>query len=330
MALDPYVITDDERLTASGDYEPRATQSGRTLAPHPSTRFTTRCKATEIAMDSHPPLEPMDPRHLQREMHQQMYKLRHQSNKCSAACCIQTFWKGFAARRNLQIEKARWTRAITSIQRHTRTFLWRREVFRYLKDYLAEIDELDLLLSATEMQQLKAAKVIQFHVRRWLARRKDRRKVREAIELVRSNFQGFCARTTLIRQYLELRTYRRVYFPEHYAWEFLTILNIIRKGHKAEPLAMGHRFDPADMYGIRFPEPDEMPGRNAAITTLMCFSGRCLVRPRYCGRYPGHLWDGPLHKLVDRTAPQHIQDAYRKVRRRGANVNNRCREAFKQ
>jgi len=314
LAIDYTAITDDERISNG------AKHAG-------NSRFLANCETSSVALRDRPKRQPMTPASLLREARSEVRTLQHLSNHCSAACCIQTYWRMVVARRTVQTRREQWTRIITLIQRRIRTFLWRVRMINYLKIYLAEIDELDLLLSAKEMLRLRAAKLIQRTIRVWLSRRRDSRKLIMAADLVARMAKGYMVRAAFIRQHLGLAKQRKVYFPEQYTWEFLVLVNVVRRWSSEEPLPADHTFDVADVIPIRFPEFDEVPVRQALLTTCMSFGTRCLVRKRHAFRFPQHQWDGPFHHVID-TAPPHINKAYDRVKRRGANVNNHCRDAF--
>lgn len=149
VAVDHWVVTDGEHLGLTGGSH----------GPSHGSRFVVQNRQSVIDLKSH--LVVQTPRFLLMEAREELWALRHKSNRCSAACCIQTAYRASTSRRMVAGVKSAQLRALMMVQRRARTFLWRRRMMSYLKDYLAEIDELDLLLSAKEMLRLRAAKLIE-------------------------------------------------------------------------------------------------------------------------------------------------------------------------
>eukprot|EP00439_Symbiodinium_sp_Y106_P072797 s2273_g13.t1 len=79
----------------------------------------------------------------------------------SPARCIQAVWRGFHVRRSVEQHKVRMVQAVKALQRGARRLLWRKDMAEYVKEYLGEIDELDLLLDAKEMLRRRALKLIE-------------------------------------------------------------------------------------------------------------------------------------------------------------------------
>ncbi|CAE6919705.1 unnamed protein product, partial [Symbiodinium sp. KB8] len=84
----------------------------------------------------------------------------HHQN-ASPARCIQAVWRGFHMRRSVERHKVRMVQAVRALQRGARRLLWRKDMAEYVKEYLGEIDELDLLLDAKEMLRRRALKLIE-------------------------------------------------------------------------------------------------------------------------------------------------------------------------
>jgi hypothetical protein len=296
----------------------------------PGSRFATQSQESILSIRPHLLHETRSPFELIVEANDELWRLRHKCNRISAACCIQSFWKGCSTRIAMTRRKARMLQAAITLQRCARSYIWRQRTVLYLQDYLAEINELDLLLNAKEMLRLRAARRIEKSIRLWLAKRKREKIMRNAAEYINRCLRGFIARRRVIRAHLDITVHRKIYFPEEYKWEFLVMLNAVRKMNNVPPLPRTHRFKDADIIGIRIPDTDEVPQRQASIMSITQFSRHCLVRPLRNDRFPDHLWDGPAHRIVDDDAhvPPQIVEAHQKIRRRGVNVNNRCRRLF--
>lgn len=315
QAVDHWVVTDGEHLGVRGHYQ---------------SRFAIQSQESIVKFESHLHPANRSPEILLREAQQELWDLRHQSNRCSAACCLQTVFRGRKTRKATNEEQRIRLSAVMTVQRRARTFLWRQRTHTYLKDYLAEINELDLLLSAKEMLRLRAAKRIEESVRAWINRRNKQKMLRHAAECVNRCLRGFMVRRLVLRKQLEIGRYRKIFFPEEYSWEFLVMLNVVRRNSGLPPLPRTHQFQRADIVGIRIPDTDEVPVRQSAIVSLVNFSQHCLVRPLRCNRFPEHQWDGPLHRLVDSCAEPHIIASYGQLKRRGCNFDNRCRKIFQK
>jgi len=291
-------------------------------------RFTAGEKNTVLALCLRPQPKACAPPELLRASREELAALRRRSNRCSAARAIQTQWRDFRTARRMAIERKKRSKHILRVQKQVRMHQWSQRTRHYLKEYLTEIDELDLLLSAKKMLALRASKLIETNVRKWVQQRTQRRKFREAATLLARFARGFLSRRQLVREHFEPGKYQRIYFPADCSWEFLVLLNIARRQQHLPLLERGYAFEASHMFGVRIPEITDMPSRNAAASMLLNFRSNCLLRPCHSGRFSEHLWDGPFHQLIDGSAPPHIRKAYACVRRRAANVNNYCRQAF--
>jgi len=265
---------------------------------------------------------------LMEECAQQVAMLRDRSAYCSAACAIQTAFRAYYARQEAAAQSRLWIGTVTAVQKHGRSWLGKKKLVTHLQELLAESNDLDLLLSAKEMLTIRANKLVENSVRRWVQQRKDRRKTREAATHLGRYFRGFMARNIVLGKYLELNRYRHVYFPAAYSWEFRVLLNMARQQNQMSLLPADYEFERADIIGVRIPQVEELPPRNGTLTKIINFRNNCLLRPSRGGAFLQHAWDGPFHKIIDHDAPERIKQAYRKIKRRAANVDNRCRKAF--
>eukprot|EP00929_Paragymnodinium_shiwhaense_P074127 TRINITY_DN37913_c0_g1_i6.p1 TRINITY_DN37913_c0_g1~~TRINITY_DN37913_c0_g1_i6.p1 ORF type:complete len:1808 (+),score=315.74 TRINITY_DN37913_c0_g1_i6:160-5583(+) len=262
------------------------------------------------------------------EAEKQVEVVRARSRHCSAAQAIQSCWRTHKVRKHIEGDYEMRLRAILAIQRKMRTYLWKTHMVSYLKSYLAEIDELDLLLSAREMVTLRAYKRIEVMVRTWLQRRKDRSKLRAAATLVGKNIRGYVVRQGIMASRLELDKYKRIYFPAAFAWEFLVLLNAARAGCRMPLLEKDHEFEASNLFCVRSPEILDLPLRKALWTRLISWRDGFLVRQRRSNRFDDHLWDGPFHRHAYNyngypglSAAPHVEQAYTAVRRRMSAVN---------
>ncbi|CAE8633353.1 unnamed protein product, partial [Polarella glacialis] len=87
--------------------------------------------------------------------------LQQQSEYCSPACCIQANWRGHRDRKMAKHMKYWQLRAVKKMQQSARMLLWRRKMTAYVKEWLTEVDELDLLLDTREMLRRRALKLIE-------------------------------------------------------------------------------------------------------------------------------------------------------------------------
>lgn len=340
LAVDFWVVTDDEKLGfRSGDQSrassmtPSQAAGSRQVSATPEEaqvlgRFTARCEESLLPFRVKPPPSRLAPKELLQEAFSELLSVHVKADRCCGASVLQRAWKEYSMRLRNRRRAELQSRVTVAIQRCIRKFLWRRHTLRYLKKYLAEIEEPELLLDTKEMLTLRATKRIEVTLRCWIRRRKARQKTREAATLICRCVRGYLTRIAFQRRLLRLTEYRRIYFPEQCAWEFLALLNAARRECRLPGLPREHEFEASGLLGVRLPEPMDLPHRKAAITQLLSLRSYFLVRPCRSGRYPGHLWDGPLHRLVDEGAPPRIQQAYTIVRRRAARVDNRCRKAF--
>jgi len=240
---------------------------------------------------------------------------------------IQAVWRGCCSRRATVAKKTEIVQAVQRIQRGARQLLWRRKMVEHVKEFLAEIDELDLLLDAKEMLRRRALKLIEASVQRWLLRRSLQRMERKAVEIIGRFMRGCLARRRLFYNVAKFHESSAFYFPEHHAWEFHVVCNMVLRAHGFPVLPPEHIFEDAEIIGIRFPEFDEAPRRQTTLLRFLSLARRVVVRPLRSGRFPSHGWDGPFHRLVDQASPD-VQASLDKVQRRGDKVNNRSRKAF--
>lgn len=325
-----FVIQQNPRIRAVGQCMVTDGEHTDFVQHSSASRFAIRSQESIVCLNTHLLPEVRTPRELLTETQQELWLLQHRGNRVSAACCIQSWFKACVKRHEVHEMQRRLLRAAICVQRHARTFIWRQQMMEQLQEFLGEINELDLLLSAKEMLRLRAAKCIEAAVRRFLHKRSKQKMLRKAAECINRIMRGFLARREVLKKHLDIRLHRKLYFPEEYAWEFLAMLNAVRRMNKLATLPHTHRFKPADIVGIRIPDTDEVPQAQASIVSVERFGRHCVVRPKRNNRYPGHLWDGPIHRLVDDDSqvPASIVQAYHKVRRRGANVDNQCRKMF--
>jgi len=254
----------------------------------------------------------------------------------SPARCIQAVWRGFHVRRSVEQHKVRMVQAVKALQRGARRLLWRKDMAEYVKEYLGEIDELDLLLDAKEMLRRRALKLIEARVRRWILQRSLQRRERKAAELICRHARSCLVRRRLLYARADLYQCQTFYFPERHAWEFHVLCNLVLRAHGWPSLPADHTFQDANVLGIRFPEFNEAPRRDNTLLRFLGFAQRVVLRPLRSGRFPA-AWDGPFHRLVGKNENELQRNdtkegkewAERKVRRRGDSFNNRCRRAFR-
>lgn len=263
------------------------------------------------------------------QMERELAALFQKSKSCSAACAIQACWRTYQVRKDISTDAQKRIEVIIKAQRASRGYLWKHRMVTYLKDCLAESHELHLMLSAKEMLRIRAAKRIGQMVRHWVKRRKDWPMVRAAATVLVRSAKGFMARRALLLQLLDLKSFRRIHFPERCAWEFLVLLNVARRHCRLATLNRGYKFEVSNFLGVRIPEASDQPTRRSIVTKYLSSQAAFVLRPKRYGRYSHHLWDGPVHRVVDECAPPHINRAYARVRRRGVAVNNDCRKAFR-
>eukprot|EP00435_Cladocopium_sp_Y103_P035630 s217_g9.t1 len=165
-------------------------------------------------------------------------------------------------------------------------------------------------------------------VQRWLLRRSLHRMERKAVEIIGRFMRGCLARRRLFYSVAKFHESSAFYFPENHAWEFHVVCNMVLRAHGFPVLPPDHVFEDSDIVGIRFPEFDEVPRRQTTLLKFLRLAKRVVVRPLHSGRFPDHPWDGPFHRLVDQASPD-VQSSLDKVKRRGGNVNNRSRQAFR-
>ena len=325
VALDLRVLTDEEHLAA------QTGQTGSEGRPRPTgsfRRFAANSEASAILFREKPPENLLDAQELLREAADELRQVYGKSAQCSAAFAIQGGWRVYKAR-SLKFSLSE-TQRVSAIrlQKCARKFLWKRAMQTYVEKFLAEEEGLDLLLSAQEMLTLRASKLIELSVRRWIRRRKNRQTVREAATIIARNVKGHLTRCKLLRKFLKLDTYKRIYFPASCTWEAIVLLNVARAACDMSPVPREYQFEAADVMAIRMVDSNEMPRAKSEVSRLLAFRNFSLLRPCHSGRYPSHLWDGPFHRLVPGGTPQRFLKAYSRVRRRAANVDNICRKVF--
>eukprot|EP00435_Cladocopium_sp_Y103_P019196 s2065_g4.t1 len=201
IALDLRVLTDEEHLAVTGaERRPAGNVAGS------FRRFAANSEASAILFREKPPESPLPPQELLREAADELRQLYGKSAQCSAAFAIQGGWRVYKAR-SLKFSLSE-TQRISAIrlQKCARKFLWKRAMQMYVEKFLAEEEGLDLLLSAQEMLTLRASKLIELSVRRWVRRRKNRRTVREAATIIARNVKGHLTRCKLLRKFLKLDT----------------------------------------------------------------------------------------------------------------------------
>uniref|UniRef100_A0A0G4HH16 Uncharacterized protein n=1 Tax=Chromera velia CCMP2878 TaxID=1169474 RepID=A0A0G4HH16_9ALVE len=93
---------------------------------------------------------------------------------------IQKSWRGFRERRRHDSFRGEMTTAILTIQKHVRSWLWKRKQYEALREYLAETDELHLLLSAEEMWTIRSLQTLKKALKKWIRRYRAMRTIRLA------------------------------------------------------------------------------------------------------------------------------------------------------
>eukprot|EP00930_Biecheleria_cincta_P037896 TRINITY_DN26048_c0_g1_i1.p1 TRINITY_DN26048_c0_g1~~TRINITY_DN26048_c0_g1_i1.p1 ORF type:complete len:1528 (+),score=265.26 TRINITY_DN26048_c0_g1_i1:110-4693(+) len=254
--------------------------------------------------------------------------IKLQSVYSSPASCIQANWRGKLGRRYAESRKQVIMYVVTRVQQRARALIRKRRLNDYVKEYLTEVDELDLLLDAKEMLRRRAHKIIERETRRWIAKRNRQMRERRAAERITRHARGFLVRRQLLYSLSELEGCPGFYFPEQHAWEFRVLCNVTLKSLRLPELPANHEFVDSRIIGIRWPEVDDAPPRSSTIHSLFSYGGYCLARPIRSARYSSIPWDGPFHKIVVGECPPRIARALDKVKRRGTNVNTRSRKAF--
>lgn len=305
LAIDQWAVTDGERV-------PSAQSSARFAAGGESTLLSVSPPRRRSCEE------------LLAESVEERRTLHRKSAWCSAAVSIQVCWRGCQSRkRTAALRKARAQR-IVHVQRVARAFLWRQRMRAYTRDYLAEIDELDLLLSSKEIERINAAKVIARAARSWMSWRLEQRRHRLATGLFLRIAKGFLARRCLMYDVLNLRQWQKLYFPVEHSWEFLVLCNVMRRTHRLEPLPLNHSFESCNVLGVVIAEVDEVQLYNSCLLSVRNYAKHVVLRRYGCRNE--HPWGGPLHHVVD-TAPPSIDTAYKKLRRY-TRVTEVDREAF--
>ncbi|CAK9059374.1 unnamed protein product [Durusdinium trenchii] len=323
VALDLRVLTDEEHLAAQRPSESRPAGAAGSFR-----RFAANSEASAILFREKPPEHRLLAQELLREAADELKQLYQKSAYCSAAFAIQGGWRVYKAR-SLKFSLSETQRlSAIRLQKCARKFLWKRAMQTYVENFLAEEEGLDLLLSAQEMLTLRASKLIELSVRRWIRRRKKRQTVREAATIIARHVRGYLTRCKLLRKFLKLDTYKRIYFPASCKWEAIVLLNVARAACDMPPLPREHQFEASDVMAIRMVDSSEMPRAKSEVSRLLAFRNFSLLRPCHSGRYPSHLWDGPFHRLVPGGTPERFLQAYGHVRRRAAMVDNICRKVF--
>eukprot|EP00913_Durusdinium_trenchii_P025745 g24161.t1 len=88
-------------------------------------------------------------------------------------------------------------------------------------------------------------------VRRWIRRRKKRQTVREAATIIARHVRGYLTRCKLLRKFLKLDTYKRIYFPASCKWEAIVLLNVARAACDMPPLPREHQFETPGPFVVR-------------------------------------------------------------------------------
>eukprot|EP00445_Apocalathium_hangoei_P007566 CAMPEP_0203846484 /NCGR_PEP_ID=MMETSP0359-20131031/4458_1 /ASSEMBLY_ACC=CAM_ASM_000338 /TAXON_ID=268821 /ORGANISM="Scrippsiella Hangoei, Strain SHTV-5" /LENGTH=1497 /DNA_ID=CAMNT_0050761825 /DNA_START=1 /DNA_END=4494 /DNA_ORIENTATION=- len=236
---------------------------------------------------------------LLRGLHKVKVELHRQQRHWSAANFLQSHWRGVRERRVVAARKKEVLKAVGVLHRSMQRYIWRKRMVGYVKDYLTEIDELDLLANDQELLTLRAKKLIERGVRIWIDRRRRERRARKASEKIQRAVRGFLARRRLLVDLFSLDTDTCMYFPERVEWGFRILLNCVHRLVGLERLSDEHPFEVTDYVALRLPDPDEVAHRSTTALKLRSYSGSCIVRPLRCGRFPGHAWDGPIHRLPD-------------------------------
>jgi len=329
LLVDYWVVTDDERLDLLTGEDLGA--SAEAIRATERNRFFGFGKKTEFCTESYMETmySPYDQRlRMLKNMREELWGLRVQSNFCSAACFLQARWKMLAGLKKLADRRQSHTKATTVIQRWVRARLWKQNMLTYTKNYLEEVDELDLLLTASEMVTNNAMKLIKKAVSHWIYRRKLKRAEREATLRICRVAQGFLSRRRTLKTEFELDKFRGIYVAQHFAWEFLLLVNIVNKRHGLPPLPRSHKFEAADAIGICLPDVEEYTQLHSTVLCLNRIASNCIVRNKRAGRRPDLPWDGPPLAIRGQDENPRIRRAYEKVRRRAVNVDNYCRKCF--
>mmetsp|Transcript_29738 Transcript_29738/g.68459 ORF Transcript_29738/g.68459 Transcript_29738/m.68459 type:complete len:1143 (+) Transcript_29738:115-3543(+) len=314
LALDHWIVTDGERL-------PALLRETWSLPNENGGRFSPQSADTILTW-------PTDMGQLSAsvalyKVHALLQMLMARSEACSAARWIQTRWRGHSVRMMVEILQQKQKRTKAVLERRVRAFLWKRRMLQYTKQFLAEIGQLDLLLSASEMIRVRAALKIQKAAKRWLQRRSDQRRTMEAIRLIAGVSRGFVTRLAVLQEVFSFAEHPTVYVPASRTWEFLVLINLARMKCGLQPFDATHHFQKASTVAIRMPQMDEVPARTATITSLLRYTRSCILRRTYRKRYPG-----PFLRIRDDSAPARVKHALTAIRRRGAWVPPKGKKIF--
>jgi hypothetical protein len=189
----------------------------------------------------------------------------------------------------------------------------------YLKEYLQEIGEIELLLTANKLLQIKAAKTLQKEVRKWLERRRRQNFRSYAVTNIARRIRGQGIRSRVLRAKLHLDEKPALLIPYSCRWSMLVMLNMVRQGLNLPLLTMDDgAFEVAPYAAIRLADLDETPNRMSALTQVFNYRQHVLLRPVRNNRFDCP-WDGPLHKIVgadDPSLPEGTRRAFRLLTRR--------------
>eukprot|EP00929_Paragymnodinium_shiwhaense_P083829 TRINITY_DN44797_c0_g1_i4.p1 TRINITY_DN44797_c0_g1~~TRINITY_DN44797_c0_g1_i4.p1 ORF type:complete len:1628 (-),score=420.11 TRINITY_DN44797_c0_g1_i4:254-5137(-) len=321
LLVDHCIVTDSERM----DAEPQrwGLSRSKVAVADEGDRFFSCGEKTKFSTEVYLQRSERSEEELIKEHNTSIRDVRQHSAYCSAVCCLQSRWRAEKMRRNAKSLVQRRNAAVLRIQKHAQRYLWRRRMVDYTKDYLAEVDALDLLLDARDMLRQNAMKLIKVAIHQWIYKRQRMKVERESGLCLTRVARGFLGRRRLFKKTFKIDEYPTIYFPEYYQWEFLVLLNIVLKRYGHAPLDRQHHFESADVIGLRMTEPDEIPNRMSSFMHIMQIGMNCLVRPRRRNRYPQRPWDGPTLRLRDQGARARMC-----IRQRGVHVSTAERKAF--
>lgn len=158
LALDNYVITDEERIEdASFGYRFRGLNEFMKL----HIPDYTREKSAEQHMFN---------------LEVDIYRLRRIFERNSPSILIQSLYRGYRSRNIVKIYFNERKHKIIKIQSHVRGFLLRQKLKRDLRDMLVWTNEEHLMMSNVELRERAAAKLIYTHMKAYFIRKETMRR----------------------------------------------------------------------------------------------------------------------------------------------------------
>eukprot|EP00928_Gymnodinium_smaydae_P028375 TRINITY_DN21656_c0_g1_i1.p1 TRINITY_DN21656_c0_g1~~TRINITY_DN21656_c0_g1_i1.p1 ORF type:complete len:1747 (+),score=310.03 TRINITY_DN21656_c0_g1_i1:212-5452(+) len=345
LLIDSWIVTDDERLEMlplpplgeigidSRDRRDSAHEAVAPLVPESSSvRFSAQCRCSEYSSLAygHGLWGTRAPGRLYGDVYAELQKIRKLAVNCSAVLSVQTSWRGRRVRRRWEQQVQSKQEASQRIQKWFRGLRWKLGMVQYTREHLAVTDSLDLLLSASELLRRNALKIIRRFVKTWRYKRNRHKTEQMASLRIGRWMRGHLTRNWVFVRELHLNSHRRIYFSEFCAWEFLVLLNVVQRWHGLPTYSRSHSFEVAEFLGLYTPEIDGEHLRRGDLHSINMISKAFVVRPRRCGRFPQHPWDGPMHTIRGGWVPSRVEQAMQVLRRRGCNSNTHWRLRFQR